>query len=134
MANAGKYDKYFYFRAVADEDNDDDSLASVMVPVNKITALEPSSAITNIRVWFESELNTHVQDKVSLQNGYVDLTCTRGKLKEVMATIVAAMNAGPHSDGVTVIADDATTDYDGTTRKATYLHPDITACSAINIG
>ena len=31
-------------------------------------------------------------------------------------------------------ADDATTDYDGTTRKATYLHPDITACSAINIG
>jgi len=111
MANAGKYDKYFYFRA-----------------------LEPSSAITNIRVWFESELNTHVQDKVSLQNGYVDLTCTRGKLKEVMATIVSAMNAGPHSDGVTVIADDVTTDYDGTLRSAKYLHNDITACSAINIG
>ena len=134
MANAGKYDKYFYFRAVADEDDDDDSAASVMVPVNKITALEPSSAITNIRVWFESELNTLTQDRVSLQNGYVDLTCTRGKLKEVMSTLVSAMNAGPHSDGVTIIADDVTTDYDGTVRLAKYLHPDITAWGAINIG
>lgn len=134
MANAGKYDKYFYFRAVADEDDDDDSADSVMVPINKITALEPNSAITNIRVWFESELNTVKEDKVSLQNGYVDLTCTRGKLKEVMASIVSAMNAGPHSDGITVIADDTTTDYDGTTRGGKYLVSDITACSAINIG
>ena len=134
MANAGKYDKYFYFRAVADEDDDDDSAASVMVPVNKITALEPNSAITNIRVWFESELNTVKEDKVSLQNGYVDLTCTRGKLKEVMSSIVSAMNAGPHSDGITVIADDTTTDYDDTTRAGKYLVSDITACSAINIG
>ena len=134
MANAGKYDKYFYFRAVADEYDDDDSAASVMVPVNKITALEPNSAITNIRVWFESELNTVKEDKVSLQNGYVDLTCTRGKLKEVMSSIVSAMNAGPHSDGITVIADDTTTDYDDTTRAGKYLVSDITACSAINIG
>ena len=134
MANAGKYDKYFYFRAVADEDDDDDSAASVMVPVNKITALEPSSGISNIRVWFESELNTVKEDKVSLQNGYVDLTCTRGKLKEVMSSIVSAMNAGPHSDGITVIADDTTTDYDDTTRAGKYLVSDITACSAINIG
>ena len=134
MANAGKYDKYFYFRAVDDEDADDDSAASVMVPVNKITALEPNSAITNIRVWFESELNTVKEDKVSLQNGYVDLTCTRGKLKEVMSSIVSAMNAGPHSDGITVIADDTTTDYDDTTRAGKYLVSDITACSAINIG
>ena len=134
MANAGKYDKYFYFRAVTDEDDDDDSADSVMVPVNKITGLEPNSAITNIRVWFESMLDKNTQDRVSLQNGYVDLTVTRGKLKEVMATLVSAMNAGPHSDGVTVIADDTTTDYDGTVRSGKYLHPDITACGAINIG
>ena len=135
MGNTAKYDKYFYFRAVTDEDNDDDQAASVMVPVNKITALEPNSAITNIRVWFESEANyAMVQDRVSLQNGYVDLTITRGKLKEVMEAIVAAMNAGPHSDGVTVIADDVTTDFLGTTRPATYIHPDITACSAVSFG
>ncbi len=133
MANAGKYDKYFYFRSEADEDDDDDSAASVMVPVKNITGIEPFSAITNIRVWFESEQDTSTALGLGLQNGHVDLTVTRGKLKEVMQVLVSAMNAGPHSDGVTVIADDATTDYDGTTRKATYLHPDITACSAINI-
>ena len=134
MANAGKYDKYFYFRAVADEDDDDGDDASVMVPVNKITAIEPNSAGTNCRIWFESEMNKLTQDRVSLQNGYVDLTVTRGKLKEVIAAIVSAMNAGPHSDGVTVIADDATTDFDGTTKAAKYLNADITACGAINVG
>tara|TARA_R110002020_G_scaffold102448_1_gene240585 strand:+ start:1902 stop:2303 length:402 start_codon:yes stop_codon:yes gene_type:complete len=132
MANAGKYDKYFYFRGRGDEDDDDDSESSVMVPVCKITGMEPFNAITNIRVWFESEQNTTAIG-LGLQNGHIDLTVTRGKLKEVMQTLVSAMNAGPHSDGVTVIADIVTTDYDGTTRKKKFLHPDITSVSTISI-
>jgi len=41
------------------------------------------------------------------------------------------MNAGPRqSDGVTVIADDSTTDYDNTTRQAVYFSH-ITDCGTI---
>ena len=37
------------------------------------------------------------------------LTVTRGRLKQVTEEIVAAMNAGPNHDGVTVIYDAMTT-------------------------
>ena len=48
--------------------------------------------------------------------------------------MVQAMNDGPHSDGITVIADDTTTDFDGTTRSAVYFHQNVTACAAIAAG
>mgnify|MGYP003644041048 FL=1 len=44
-----------------------------------------------------------------MQNEYVTLTVTLGKLKEVMAQLVQVMNSGPHSDGFIVIADNVTT-------------------------
>ena len=135
MGNSAKYDKYFYFRSVIDEDDDDTAVDSVMVPVKNITGMEPYNAITNVRVWFDNTTDPTLAggsfDKTANQQSYADLTVTRGKLKEVMATIAAATNAGPHSDGVTVIADDTTTDFDGSTRLGKYIHNDITACEDI---
>ena len=124
MTNS-KYDNYFYFRAVADEDDDDDSAASVMLPVNKIQGMGPTGT-TTLTIYFESERNEVISDTVAL-------TVTAGKMKKVIHSLVSAMNRGPHSDGVTVIADDVTTDYDGTTRSAVYIHPDISAMAAITI-
>ena len=95
-------ERYFYFRDVADEVNDDDASASVMVPVRNITAIGPGSAITNLDIWFQSGKNESHQSNARL-------TVTRGKLKQVTEEIVSAMNAGPNHDGVTVIYDAMTT-------------------------
>ena len=95
-------DKYFYFRDVADEIDDDDASASVVVPVKNITAIGPHNSITTLNIWFKNLKNEAVND-------YVTLTVTRGKMKEVMAELVSAMNSGPHSDGFVVIADNVAT-------------------------
>ena len=95
-------ERYFYFRDVADEANDSDDGASVMVPVKNITAIAPGSAITNLDIWFQSGKNESHQSNAIL-------TVTRGKLKQVTEEIVSAMNAGPNHDGVTVIYDAMTT-------------------------
>tara|TARA_R100001082_G_scaffold101603_2_gene71233 strand:+ start:1064 stop:1426 length:363 start_codon:yes stop_codon:yes gene_type:complete len=116
---------FLYFRAVTDEDNDDAAVDSAMVPVSAITGLYPSSA-TALTVFWKSQTNENVQDSVVL-------TCTQGKVKKVIKSIVQAMNGHPHSDGITVVADDVTTDYDGSTRSAVYLDSNITACAALSI-
>ena len=95
-------ERYFYFRDVADEANDSDDGASVMVPVKNITAVAPGNAITNLDIWFQSGKNESHQSNARL-------TVTRGKLKQVTEEIVSAMNAGPNHDGVTVIYDAMTT-------------------------
>ena len=95
-------DRYFYFRDVADEANDSDDGASVMVPVKNITAVAPGTAITELDIWFQSGKNESHQSNARL-------TVTRGKLKQVTEEIVSAMNAGPNHDGVTVIYDAMTT-------------------------
>jgi len=120
-----KYDHYFYFRTVADEDDDDDSAASVMVPVGKIQGIYAAST-TAIELAYESATNQPVCDTVQL-------AVTAGKMKKVIHSLVSAINRGPHHDGVTVVADDVTTDFDGTTRSAVYLDSDITACSGITV-
>ena len=119
-------ERYFYFRDVADEANDDDSSASVMVPVRNITAIGAGSAITELDVWFSSAKNETHQSNARL-------TVTRGKLKQVTEEIVSAMNAGPNHDGVTVIYDAATTTHhadsiegNDVTKAARSLSSDIT--------
>ena len=118
--------KFFYFRNEADEDDDDAAVDSGMVPVENITGLLPTST-TALTVFWKNQKNENVQDSAVL-------TITQGKVKKVIASIVSAMNRGPHSDGITVIADDSTTDYDGSTRAGVYIDPDITACSALSVG
>ena len=95
-------ERYFYFRDVADEANDANAGTSAMVPVKNITGIGPGTSITELDVWFLSGKNeSHMSN--------ARLTVTRGKLKQVTEQIVSAMNAGPHSDGVTVIYDAMTT-------------------------
>ena len=95
-------DRYFYFRDVADEIDDDDNSASVMVPVKNITGIAPGGSITTLNLYYKNVKNESAND-------YVQLTCTRGRLKDVMANLVEAMHSGPHHDGITVIADACTT-------------------------
>ena len=123
--------RYFYFRDVADEVDDDDASASVVVPVKNITAIGPHNTNALLNIWFKNL-------KGEPTNDYVTLTVTRGKMKEVMAELVSAMNAGPHHDGVTVIADLATTtNHAGSiqgndkTVPARFLDRDITSCAIV---
>ena len=46
-------ERYFYFRDVADEVNDDDAYASVMVPGKNITAIGPGTSVTGLDIWFQ---------------------------------------------------------------------------------
>mgnify|MGYP003108623194 CR=1 FL=1 len=94
-------EKYFYFRDATNEDADLSAAVSATIPVSRITGIGPRS-ITTLDIWFKSLKNEKI-------NEYVTLTVTRGKLKEVMAEIVAAMNSHPHNDGFVVVADTVTT-------------------------
>ena len=124
-------DKYFYFRDVADEVDDDDASASVVVPVKNITAIGPHNSITTLNIWFKNLKNEVVND-------YVTLTVTRGKMKEVMAELVSAMNSGPHSDGFVVIADNVATTTNASSIQGndvtvvpSYISTDITSVSVV---
>ena len=94
-------EKFFYFRDATNEDADLSAAISATVPVNRITGITVGGT-TSINIWFKSLKN-------EMQNEYVTLTVTSGKLKEVMAQLVQVMNSGPHSDGFIVIADNVTT-------------------------
>ena len=95
-------ERYFYFRDVADEANDTDDGASVMVPVKNITAIAPGNAINNLDIWFLSGKNeSHMTN--------ARLTVTRGRLKQVTQEIVAAMNASAPHNGIIVVYDAMTT-------------------------
>ena len=121
-------ERYFYFRDVADEIDDDDHSSSIMLPVKNITGMVPGGSVTTINIWYRNVKNEN-------RNDFVQLTTTRGKQKEVIASLVSAMNAGPHHDGVTVIADICTTTNGATsiqgndvTVPTRFLNADITSC------
>ena len=130
-----KLDKFFYFRAVEDEDNDDNIYDSIMLPVDKITGIRVGQernigeSRTKLVIYFEQALsgfvgglgNTEVHRGV---NGNVELIITADTSKEIIKAIVDASNAAP-SDGIIVIADDSTTDADGSVRQPKYIHKDI---------
>ena len=126
-------EKYLYFRTVADEDDDDAAADTLALPARRIVAMAPS-ADTTITVWFESVNNMHTagDNELVLKDSAV-ITVTAHRHKKVLQSIVRAINGGPHSDGFIVVADDTTTDYDGTTRAAVYIDNDITAMAAITI-
>ena len=130
--------KYFYFRTEAAVGDDDDKARSAMIPVDRFRGAIPtnSSAGTSanvITLYFESALN-HAgsgQNNEHIIQDTVVLNVTVGQAKNVLVAITEAANGHPHSDGVVVIADDATTDYDGSTKAAVYVHSGITSCGAI---
>ena len=126
-------EKYLYFRTVADEDDDDAAADTLALPARRIVAMAPS-ADTTITVWFESvnNMQTDGANELVLKDSAV-ITITAHRHKKVLQSIVRSINGGPHSDGFITVADDTTTDFDGTTRTAIYIDDDISAMAAITI-
>jgi hypothetical protein len=131
MTKSKYTDRFWYFRNQADEDDDDGTGDSLLIPVCNITGFLTTSSNQRMTIYFEGmnkgnvHYNDGAEDGVDGGNGYVVLNITAGKAKEVMQALVQVVNRGPHHDGVTVIADDSTTDADGTTRSPVYIHKDI---------
>ena len=93
--------KYFYFRDVADENDDDDILSSIAIPVGSIVGVVPV-AITTLEVYLRKD--------GLVGNTKVTLTVTRGKLQEVMQELVAAINGYTFNKApLKVMCDAATT-------------------------
>lgn len=128
-------EKYLYFRTEADEDDDDDSARSALYPVSSFKGVHPTSD-TALTLFFEPQIiQPHDEGSNTFTNNdSIILNINQGKATEVMQDIVSAINGGPHSDGFITVADDATTDFLGTTKAAVYVSGDITSCGAIAIG
>ena len=130
-----KYDKYWYFRTEADEDNDDDANSSLMLPIKNLVSMVPTGT-TELTIYFKQASNgqPEVETNMTGQYGEVVLTVTQGKVKETISDLVALINAGPrHSDGVTTIADDSTIEFGGAAGSKTAVYfSHITACGNIN--
>ena len=128
--------KYFYFRTEAAVADDDDIARSVMFPVDNLISMYPTSD-TALTLTIKPALPVQAdgQDGAVINNDTVILNISSNQAKEVMFAIARAANAtGPqYNDGVIVVADDATTDYDGTTKAAVVLDSNITSCGAIAI-
>tara|TARA_A100001515_G_scaffold129277_1_gene115884 strand:+ start:2559 stop:2966 length:408 start_codon:yes stop_codon:yes gene_type:complete len=127
-------EKYLYFRTEADEDDDDDSARSALYPVSSFKGVHPTSD-TALTLFFQPQIRngSDAQDGNVVNNDSIVLNINQGKATEVMQDIVSAINGGPHSDGFITVADDATTDFLGTTKAAVYVSGDITSCGAISI-
>ena len=126
-------EKYLYFRTVADEDDDDAAADTLALPARRIVAMAPASD-TTLTVWFESVNNMHTSgDNELVLKDSVILNVTTHRHKKVLQSIVRAINGGPHTNGFINVADDSSTDFDGTTRLASYLDLDITSAGAFTI-
>ena len=143
-----KFDKWLYFRTVADMANDDgdtgsDKIAptSLCVPASSMVAITPASD-TTITMSFKSVRLSHDAYTGNMSSpGNIDtvvLTVDQGKTFEVMSRIIQAISSSKRSDnGFIVIADDCTTTDSATTAlndktiAAQYIHPSITAVGNI---
>ena len=92
--------KFFYFRDVADENDDDDISASVAIPVDAIAGIVPVAITT---------LELYLNKKGVVNNQKVTLTVTRGYLKEVMEHIVQYANEYTHVKAPLVVMGDMAT-------------------------
>ena len=125
--------KYFYFRDVADEDDDDDILSSIAIPVDSIVGVVPV-AITTLEVYLR---------KAGLVgNTKVTLTVTRGKLQEVMQELVAAINGYTYNKApLKVMCDAAATTVNASsiegndnTKDTIFFSDDVTAVAIASAG
>tara|TARA_R110002020_G_scaffold475114_2_gene708660 strand:+ start:284 stop:670 length:387 start_codon:yes stop_codon:yes gene_type:complete len=118
--------KYLYFRDVADEADDDDISSSIAIPVDAIAGVVPV-AITTLELYVRKD-GVVADDKVTL-------TCTRGKLQEVMHEIASAINGYTHSKApLKVMCDAATTTVNASsiegndnTKSSIFFSDDVTA-------
>ena len=125
--------KYFYFRDVADEADDDDIVASIAIPVNGITGVVPVAITT---------LELYLNKGGSVVDTKVTLTVTRGKLQEVMQEIVGHMNGYTHNKAPLTVMGDAATTTHGTssvegndkTKSEIFFSDDVTAVAIAQSG
>ena len=125
--------KFFYFRDVADEADDDDISASIAIPVDSIAGIVPV-AITTLELYLKK--NGLVNDQK------VTLTVTRGKLQEVMQELVAYANGYTHSKApLTVMGDAAATTHNADsiegndkTKATIFFSSDVTAVAIAQAG
>ena len=127
--------KYFYFRTEAAVGDDDDIATSVMIPVDAVKAMYPTSD-TALTITFEPGIRVRGEGANATgnftNNDSVILNVNTNSHREVMYAIAQAANASgaAYSDGVITVADDAADDSNAAT---VYLHSDITSCGAIAI-
>ena len=125
--------KFFYFRDVADEADDDDISASIAIPVDSIAGIVPV-AITTLELYLKK--NGLVNDQK------VTLTVTRGKLQEVMHQLVQYANGYAHSKApLTVMGDAAATTHNASsiegndnTKSTIFFSGDVTAVAIAGAG
>ena len=125
--------KFFYFRDVADEVNDDDISASICIPVDSIAGIVPV-AITTLELYLNKD--------GAVNNQKVTLTVTRGKLQEVMHEIVQYANGYTHSKAPLTVMGDAATTTHGTssvegndnTKSSIFFSHDVTAVAIAQAG
>ena len=125
--------KFFYFRDVADEADDDDILSSIAIPVDSIAGVVPV-AITTLEVYLKKQ--------GLVGNTKVTLTVTRGKLQEVIQELVAYANGYTHSKApLTVMGDAAATTHNASsiegndnTKSTIFFSQDVTAVAIAGAG
>ena len=125
--------KFFYFRDVADEADDDDISASIAIPVDSIAGIVPV-AITTLELYLKK--NGLVNDQK------VTLTVTRGKLQEVMHELVSYANGYTHNKApLTVMGDAAATTHNASsiegndnTKSTIFFSSDVTAVAIAQAG
>ena len=125
--------KFFYFRDVADEADDDDISASIAIPVDSIAGIAPV-AITTLELYLKK--NGVVNDQK------VTLTVTRGKLQEVMQELVQYANGYTHSKApLTVMGDAAATTHNASSiegndksKSTIFFSSDVTAVAIAQAG
>ena len=115
--------RFWYFRDTATLADDDDNAQSIMVPVDDLVGFQQASD-TTVDIYFKPQLSDTGGVPGSIINDKVQLTVKTAKRKEVMKALAEATNQGPHSDGITIIADDV---------NSTYLTSDITAVASLTV-
>ena len=129
-----KTKQFWYFRTVEDEDVDNFQNDSILLPVENVTAILPTST-TALTIYHKQSTRVVPQhETVAGRNGRVILNVTAGKMEQVMRTLIADINASPRNkpSGVTTIADDSTIDFDNSTRSPIYIDSGITSCGALH--
>ena len=124
--------KYFYFRDVADENDDDDIISSIAIPVDSIAGIVPVAITT---------LELYLNKGGSVVDTKVTLTVTRGKLQEVMHEIASHINGHTLKAPLTVMADAAATTVNASsiegndnTKSTIFFSDDVTAVAVASAG
>tara|TARA_R110002012_G_scaffold33716_1_gene98389 strand:- start:53 stop:496 length:444 start_codon:yes stop_codon:yes gene_type:complete len=140
-----QYEKYLYFREVADEDQDDGAGNAVTIPVSSISAILPGDAPglasddnDRLAIFFDTYSKYPMSWATAPFNFMHQKGCillqlkSSGKFKETMRDLVEIFN-GNARDNYIVVADDAVTDVGAATgnKRSRYASPHIESVVSI---